>query len=84
MTDKVCPSGKPCFGTKAEITDYIRKRNETYSGRSYRYYYCKECGCYHLTTRTIQGDYMLWKRSRKYDREKMRETMIFYREQYGF
>jgi hypothetical protein len=27
---------------------------------------------------------MLWKRSRKYDREKERETMIFYREQYGF
>lgn len=75
-----CPTGKPCFKTKAEIRDYIRRRNRRCGGKSFSYYKCSVCGNWHLTTKTVQGDYLLYKHAHHYDRlEKKRMDKVIMR-----
>lgn len=74
-----CPTGKVCFRTKAEIRNFIRVRNSIHGGKGYKYHYCTECGCWHLTTHTVQGDYMLKKHAKHYNRlEKKRIDRSIY------
>ena len=72
-------NGKPKFRTKAEIIEYIGRRNKLKGGKGFKYYKCAECGCWHLTTHTPFGDYMLQKHSKKYNRleKKMADSKIY-------
>ena len=67
-TEKTCPSGKPCFGTKGEIKTYIRLRNLRNGGDGFKYYYCPTCGCYHLTTYKTRDGETLKRHAMKYNR----------------
>ena len=66
--------GKPKFKTKAEIKEYIKNVNENKGGKSFRYYRCETCGCWHLTTRTPVGEHMLRKHANKYNRLAKKST----------
>ena len=63
-----CSTGKVCFRTKTEIKAYINARNKRCGGNKFHYHYCETCGCWHLTTRTPCGDYMLRKHAKHYNR----------------
>ena len=79
-TEKICSSGKPCFATKSEIETYIEMRNKRNGGKGFKFYYCKECGCYHLTNKLTYGEHLLKKHASKYDREKERDIKNYYKE----
>lgn len=78
-----CSSGKPCFRTSGEIKDYIARRNKRCGGRTFRYYRCSECGCWHLTTKTVCGDYLLEKHAKRYNRLEKKSTDRAIFEKYG-
>ena len=67
--NNVCPiCGKQMFKTKSRILNFIYYTNCRKGGDGYRSYYSPKCGCYHLTTNTVQGDYMLKKHASHYNR----------------
>ena len=75
-----CPSLKPCFRTKAEIKDYIRRRNLRNGGDGFKYYRCTICGCWHLTTHKPVDDYMLKRKAKAYNRlEKKKADEKFFK-----
>ena len=70
MDTITCTTNKPCFITKFEVKDYIYRRNLRNGGDSFHFYYCHECGCYHLTTHTVYGEQMIRKSAHQYNRLK--------------
>ena len=70
MDTITCTTNKPCFITKFEVKDYIYRRNLRNGGDSFHFYYCHECGYYHLTTHTVYGEQMIRKSAHQYNRLK--------------